>query len=269
MLLKYTAIHKNIVSAFVLLIVLAAACYVLTVNLTPVPDPADLVPANTVAFVKVKDLADVALALKKSPVGKQLMAPELGSILDELGAEQGLREKVLEIAAVFKKLVEHPLLHVIFGRQAGLALLPAEVNAAEPAVHFAQNLVLVAQTKVPIAPGLLFSRFVPENVSTSSSLYYGTTITSVVLENGITLYYALLEQSLIFGLDPRPVQRCIILAGDRLLRPGLTLYQEKAYQQVLEDSKHKENALLYVNLAGGVSQWAGLTGNSDNRIRVG
>lgn len=269
MLLKYTAIHKNIVSAFVLLIVLAAACYVLTVNLTPVPDPADLVPANTVAFVKVKDLADVALALKKSPVGKQLMAPELGSILDELGAEQGLREKVLEIAAVFKKLVEHPLLHVIFGRQAGLALLPAEVNAVEPAVHFAQNLVLVAQTKVPIAPGLLFSRFVPENVSTSSSVYYGTTITSVVLENGITLYYALLEQNLIFGLDPRPVQRCIILAGDRLLRPGLTLYQEKAYQQVLKNSKHKENALMYVNLAGGVSQWAGLTGNSDNRIRVG
>jgi citrate lyase gamma subunit len=269
MLLKYTAIHKNIMSALVLLIVLAAACYVLTVNLRPVPDPADLVPANTVAFVKVNDLADMSLVLKDSPVGKQLVAPELGSVLDQLGTEQRLQEKILKTAQVFKELVEHPLLHVIFGRQAALAFLPSEIQADIPANHFAQNLVLVAQAKLPIAPGLLFSRLVPGIVATGSTHYHGTTITSVALENGITLYYAFLEQSLIMGLDPRPVQRCISLAKDRLLRSGLTLYQDKAYKQVVGKTQRKEGSLLYVNLVSGALEWAKLDENSDSRIWVG
>ena len=269
MLLKYTAIQKKIMSALVLLIVMVAACYILTINLLPVPDPADLVPSDTVAFVKVRNLADMSIALKKSPVGKQLMDPELGSVLDQLGAEKRLREKVLETAKVFKRLVEHPLLHVIFGRQAALALLPPEIQVENPVDHFAQNLVLVAQIKLRMAPGSLFSKLVPGHVATGTTPYHGTTITSVALENGITLYYALLEHSFICGLDPRPIQRCIILAGDRLLRPGLTLYQDVAYQQVVKDAKHKETSLLYVNLASGVLEWAILTGNRDNRMRFG
>ena len=252
-----------------LLIVLVAGCYVLTVNLRPMPDPADLVPANTVAFVKVNDLADMSLTLKESPVGKQLMAPELDSVLAQLGTGQSLQATVLETVEFFKDLVEHPLLNVIFGRQAALALLPAQTQSDTPAAHFSQNLVLVAQAKLPIASGSFFSRFVPGNVATDSAHYLGTTITSVVLKNGITLYYALLEQSFILGLEPRPVQRCISLAKDRLLRSGLTLYQDKAYRHVVEQSKSKVDSLLYVNLASGDLEWSRLDEHRESKIRFG
>lgn len=263
MSLNNRLVPRNVLVAFLLLLALSGATYLLTSNLRSLPDPAELVPCDSLALLKVKNLAKTIRTFKGSPFGQQLTDAEVADALGQFELDRQLEVQILQGVEIFNSLASHPLTRLVLSRQSALALLPADdAISLSPEAFILRNLVFVAQSKVPVAPGTFFAGILPGKVTFSHSTYHGETITAGRMENGRTIYYAALERSLVCAFSASAVERCVRLSKDRLLRPGLTLDQDQGYRQFRRQRGGADDLLLYLNLPGVLSTWEGVTSQS-------
>jgi|GEM_PF-6874081 len=252
LLTKNPFVQKNAVYAIALIVCVIGGFYLLTCNLRPVSDPAEFLPQETLAVLKVKNFAKTATDFKNSPFGQELTDPSLEMTLDQLAVDAELKHDLLTAIGFFEQAVEHPLFNAVLRKKSALAVLPPTAPYDSEEAFLKKNLVAITQIKVPffmpVTPDTLLAKAIPSEVEVNKSSYKGTVITALELEDQGTVYYGLIDHTLIWALEKHPVERCIELAKNRLLRSGITLHQNKAYRELLDDTDPNPDILLYIHL---------------------
>ena len=103
-------------------------CFFLTSNLRSLPDPSQLVPDDTVVFIKLNNLAKSAISFKYSPFGLEVFDPSLEVTFDHLQLEEKLKQSILATISVIDEVTEHPLFRAVFSKQSAVAVLPPRAS---------------------------------------------------------------------------------------------------------------------------------------------
>jgi hypothetical protein len=223
-------------------------CYLLTVNLYTGPEPADLLPADTLAVVETANLARALIPWRQGLPGKETADPNRFNFLEEFGLPVAPIAKFQAVAAFVGQIAEAPFFEEHFSEKAVMALLPDhEGRFLSPAV-VPGNLVVIVRLSPDFSPFPLLNDFFGSGPA-AVSVYQGESLVSLSLTSGEVLTLWQYRRLLIAALDPAPVRRCIDGALNTMVRTRTGLQLNREYQGLKHKAGTQTDLFLYADLA--------------------
>ncbi len=214
----------------------SAGAYVyLTLPSQPEQDMAAILPADTVAVMRVCEMKKQIQRFKTGKMGRSLAAIDLPSLMTALEISQSRQQDVLAKLENVKRTIDSTWFNALFGQDIAIALQQPIIDSARPDFDQRQALreaiTIVARptqpTMVMESVNALFAR----QLSVVTQPYKSWEINQLKGVNGQLVYYALTEQWLVAGFSPEPVKRIL----DQSLNEATSLLHQPVYRKYCAD----------------------------------
>lgn len=224
--------RKAVILLVLLITIGSAGAYVyLKLPLQPEKDVASVLPADTVALVRVCELKKQIQRFKTGKMGRSLAAIDLPALMTAMEVSQSRQKDILAQLEHIKRTINSTWFNALFGQDIAIALQQMTSDPARPVPDHRQVLrdavTIVArptqQTMVLESLNTMFAG--PLSVETQP--YKSWEINHLKGQNGETVYYALTEGWLIAGFSAAPVKRSL----DQSLNEATSLLHQPVYRK--------------------------------------
>ncbi|PIE59684.1 MAG: hypothetical protein CSA32_02535 [Desulfobulbus propionicus] len=240
---------KRLFNGFLLVSLIGVSSYYLLDNVEKSQKIEDLLPRDTVVYLRMNNLADTCTHLVHSPVGRQLTGARLKKLLMQCGVGENDTATVHKAAAFFQYMVGHPLFPMLLHADSGLALLPPEEEYDDVLEYLLDNVLFVARATVALSPDLVLAKLSDVKKDIKKTRYYEKEVVCVTLESGESFAFAVVEDKVLLSGGTRTLYRSLDLYEQRNIRPKENLSREKEYRKLAGENTGKQKHLLYCNLS--------------------
>lgn len=231
-----------------LLFVFCSSClfFLLASGIEDTVDPAGFLPEKTALLVDIKKPATHINKLIKSRIGVQTASIPWREVLSEIGVPEMEIDKMLSVAGEFESLIKSPFFSELFGKQAVLALIPAESSGSD--IHLEQMLVLISRplhnaSLVDLAGDLLLN-----DLDYSVELYKGRIIKTYVYDDNYSFSYSVSDGFIISSFSSAAVKQCIDRSIHNITRGYGGLQGNQNYNRFKERALGKDDQFVYLDV---------------------
>jgi len=227
-------------------IVISAAAGAGWYYLRPVPEtgavPADFLPNDTLATLRLTDLDKSIKNFQESRLGRKLEKIDVIGVMKVLDAPQETIAQYVEIKTAVESTINSILFKELFGQDVLLAVLPVKNDVLKEPQKALDSVLLIAHTKrraalVEFIGGLLSHKMEERTVTE----YNGCTITSFQADKDINVFYTLSGGFLLAGFSLDTLKKSVDLKSD----PASALVSNHLYQTLSEQLITENNSSFF------------------------
>lgn len=245
---------KIIVIGLIICVIGAAGAYLLLSPSTPGdggPAAADLLPADTLALVRLDDLENKIAAFRQGRLGQALVGIDWVTLMREMNAEEEDIQEFTRFREESAKFFDSLLFKEVFGKRVSLAFRPVEFPekaSPEELQKLLDGVVLISHPRHNTKLFEMVSKHFSAQLELRQETVDGWEISSFEIEEGPTIYFATVEGIIVATLGVEPLVTCLNLSRDPA--QAETLAKTAHYQELdrrLFNAKQVGN-LAYANL---------------------
>ncbi len=230
--------------------VIGLICILLTRNLKPGSEVADFLPTDTLALMEWDHFGRSWERWQHSPLAKKIKDPDMPRVLEQLGLSDTRMTELKTASGMFDRLSKTAFFAEILNGTALLALLPEPQGRTLNPADSLPRLVLI------LPDGAGFSR--PEQweqlfgpvQSTDTAVFQGIPLVTLHFKSGRNLTFSRYRGQLVCALNPEPVQRCLDLALQRMVRAHSGLQSNPEYQRLRKHRSGQTDFFFYADVSG-------------------
>lgn len=213
---------------FFLLLLAAGSAYWLARDPGSRSNPDELLPADTLVFIRWNNVVGLVQGVERNPLVRQLWQKDFSDRMRQLGLEQAKIEHLVHSAELLRSLNAQPLVQALLWQRGMLALLPDRGSGAGSPDAVLANLVF-------ILPGSR-ERFFREIKSLGDPAiqeqhleYQGIPIVRTGFASGRRLYASEVDGFTLYAFRPEPVRRCLDQALARMIGGVQAVHGQKSW----------------------------------------
>ncbi len=246
---------KRLSGLVLLTLVVGVFSYLLTFNLKPELHVADFLPKDTAILFESENLARSWERWQHTPIGKKINSSNFPNILNQLGVPANRVAEFKAVRLFVDRLIGSSVLTAFFTKKTVVALLPDFQAQPYDTSALLKHLVLIVPVRENFSSNGQLTQFPPTVLqSAKTSIYQGVPLLTLTLQSGQLLCLSRYHGQLICAFDPKPVQRCIDQALNRMVRASTGLQSNQEYQELKRRAGHSE-FFMYANRAMLAKQW--------------
>lgn len=244
--------RKTIVVLIILILVGSAGAYLyLKKPAGGTRDMASILPADTVAVIRVCELKKQIDRFKAGKMGQSLASIDLPRLMTAMEVPANQQQEVMNGIDRFRQTVESAWFDTLFGQDIAVTVQRSPLDttrlaAGDPEL-LKEAVTIVARPKQPALVLESLNTMFASQLNIQTEPYKEWTINRFDPEEGVTVYYALTQGLMVAGLSPAPVQRSL----DQSLDEATSLVQQPAYRKYCADlyKTGQTDFIIYLNLA--------------------
>jgi hypothetical protein len=199
--------------------------------LSPPLAPAQILPADTLACLEVRNLKQTLDEFRDGPIGQAIGGIDVREAALRLDADPEEIEELIKVRDQVMQGVESPWFDEFFGQEVLIAIFPLEIDMGEEpsAELFQRSLVLVTRPRQPADLIDTLGKMFVKDLDITAETIEGHTINRAVATqgDGPPIFYAVTRGLAVTGLDPDPILRCLNQSnGESAGLVALAPYQE-------------------------------------------
>lgn len=204
---------KYIVAVLLLTLVGGAAVWYFLRPQTVRLDPSRVLPQSTLLVVELVNLEETMDRLQKSTFAQKLRSIDIPAVMAALDFPPEKIEDYKKRQQAFLSTVNSPLFRELFGERATLALLPRNKAAAtaDPLSQLLTSAVLISRPRHRADLVELLTQAFTKDLHCETRRYGEYEIKALALDEGITLYYALVRDLLVASCSLAQLHSCLDL----------------------------------------------------------
>jgi hypothetical protein len=256
---------KRLSGLVLLTLVVGVLSYLLTFNLKPALQVADFLPKETAILFESENLARSWERWQDTPLGKKINSSKFPDILDQLGVAPNRVAEFKAVRLFVDRLIGSSVLTTFFTKKSVIALLPDFQTQPFNTPALLKHLVLIVPAQEKFSSSGQIAQFPPTVLQSAiTSIYQGVPLLTLTLQSGQRLCLSRYRGQLICAFDPKPVQRCIDQALNRMVRASTGLQSNQEYRELKRRAGHSE-FFMYANSAMLAKQWPVVAGREDEK----
>ncbi len=240
--------YKKKITALSLILFLGFACFFLSFNLGGRDDPANILPNDTLALVKIKNFSKTATTIQGAPFGQEIFNPAFDTVLQQLQLSEETFSQIVSGISEFEHLIEHPLFKTFVNRQCSIAILAGSSKKLSFSEYFQQNALLFIDFNIPFNSEFILKKILSDKATINEIKHHDKSFFKVTLNAQGTFYCTLDQGMIVASLLPVVVKRFIDFSKELLIRPKSVLSNSKPYKKYKNKDK-KEDFFVYLNIA--------------------
>ncbi|PIE57883.1 MAG: hypothetical protein CSA33_06330 [Desulfobulbus propionicus] len=219
--------------------------FFLTLDIRQAPDPGNVLPSDTIALLKWKNIDPPFQRFQATPFGKKILAPRFWKKMGLGGVCEDARQKVLDIIDSIQAIAPHVSFSILSRKMAAVAILSPEQPCQSLPDCLEHSLVFCTAIQRPAKQQGDQLRF--RGTDRHIETMYGIEVHMVPVEGGRKVYFALIDDLMLGSLQRGLLLRCLNAYSAHLVQPSRTLAGNSGYVKLLQHASRDEVCSLYLN----------------------
>ena len=211
----------------------------------------EILPQKPVCYVHLKNADKIINYFASSKLWKNLEGIDIEHLLKESDVPEDVIKEYRKYKDMSESLLVELLLDDYFGKEILLAVYPprATIEQADGWERLKSSIVLVTRIKSGAKVVNLFTgifKGIGEEIVIESDKFLEHKVTTIVITDEISLFFAEIENLMILALDKNTVQECIKVAkGEKS-----SLAQEAIYKETMDNLPSGADTYTYMDYKG-------------------
>ena len=264
---------KLIVLISVIILIGFGAWFVLGPTPIARPSLAKMLPENTWISAELINLEKTIEEYKISRLHRKIKETDINKVLEVMGISVDDVNQFNNIKSAILSNLDSILFKELFGLDTMVALLPINLQQVDDVSKFLSCIVLVSKTKH--GPGLVefVNALVSKQLETKTQKYLDYDITSMIMREGLVIYYTIVDGFMVTTLDFGTMKNCLQGKTEKLPNLANHSYYNNFYHRLF---KKESKSLVFINtgeiyksLSQQLSPLAGRADRNINQITSG